>query len=90
MNEDLMEFVTLTVIVTIVVCFFVLLTLGAVAGITYVVQRNYCSHMQTLAPEYEFDMNLWSGCMVKTQSGYWTSAQEYFKRLEIVHPESVK
>lgn len=60
------------------------LCVGSIFGLDVYGNYRTCERLALIAPGYEFDFSFWGGCWVKTATGYWTSADEYFKRLEIV------
>ncbi len=81
------DFFDFVVIPAIVVLIIVALAIGLIAGFQYTLNKNYCERMEKLAPAYNFDFSFWGGCLVQTNSGYWSSAYEYFNRLEFVPVE---
>lgn len=50
---------------------------GAMMGLEIAYEQNYCKTMKSINASFEFQWELWGGCLVKTPSGYWIHAPDY-------------
>ena len=54
----------------------VALIVGAIAVGSSWMARQQCNQLSTLASDYEFKWNFWTGCLVEMPNGFWVSVKE--------------
>lgn len=57
----------------------VAIILGALVGITMLSEKNYCATMERLSPQYNFQWELWGGCLVEVD-GLYIHASDYLNK----------
>ena len=77
MIEDVIDFLKTIGSIILIIVLVISILIGVVIGFDIIYNKNYCKTMQSLQPKFEFQWELWGGCLVKTPSGFWINAKDY-------------
>jgi len=78
--ESIMKFFGFLLFVAVVSMVFILVLIAPIIAIDVYFEKGRCEQFTAMhSNDFEFQWVFYGGCMVKTDSGRWVDASEYFQ-----------
>jgi hypothetical protein len=64
--------VNILVVILLGMCF----VFSLIGGFSYIVEKNKCNQLQEIDSVHIYNHGFWTGCLVKTEQGFWINPRD--------------